>query len=344
LPGPVSTGLITATAPSRICDNGGWTDTWFARHGRVLNLAVLPGAHVRLAVRRFAGGDRVSWRTPPTPLLRAALQSVSIPDDIAIDIDVTSDMPPGASTGTSAAVTVALLGALSQIARLKPGSTSPAVVLPGFSLASQHRYAIARAAHRVETEFLHQQCGIQDQIASAFGGISYIEMDEYPQARVTPLPVSDDVRDELQRRLLLVYLGASHQSSDVHEAVIAALSDEGSASAELEALRLAADAARDALVAGDLEAFGRALTANTDAQGRLHPDIVSDDARQVIEIARRLGAAGWKVNGAGGRGGSVSILCRASTRDIMREIEAASSLYREIPIQLTASGLRVDVC
>jgi D-glycero-alpha-D-manno-heptose-7-phosphate kinase len=47
--------LITATAPTRICDVGGWTDTWFARHGRVLNLAVTPNVEVALRASAAAG-------------------------------------------------------------------------------------------------------------------------------------------------------------------------------------------------------------------------------------------------------------------------------------------------
>ena len=42
--------IIHATAPIRVCDNGGWTDTWVARHGAVFNIAVQPLVHVRLAV------------------------------------------------------------------------------------------------------------------------------------------------------------------------------------------------------------------------------------------------------------------------------------------------------
>ena len=42
--------VVLATAPIRICDIGGWTDTWFARHGQVFNMAVRPGVGVRIDV------------------------------------------------------------------------------------------------------------------------------------------------------------------------------------------------------------------------------------------------------------------------------------------------------
>src|SRR5918912_1033266 len=44
--------VITGTAPVRVCDNGGWTDTWFARHGKVFNIAVRPHVEVQVEVRR----------------------------------------------------------------------------------------------------------------------------------------------------------------------------------------------------------------------------------------------------------------------------------------------------
>ncbi|MFL6253395.1 MAG: hypothetical protein ACJ74T_00080 [Pyrinomonadaceae bacterium] len=62
-----------------------------------------------------------------------------------------------------------------------------------------------------------------------------------------------------------------------------------------------------------------------------------------IEIARRHGARGWKVNGAGGEGGSVTILGGDSshrTRAMLEEIEASDALYRRVPISLGPDGLR----
>src|SRR6476660_2833120 len=42
------TRTIHSIAPIRICDNGGWTDTWFAVHGKVLNIAVQPSVYVQV--------------------------------------------------------------------------------------------------------------------------------------------------------------------------------------------------------------------------------------------------------------------------------------------------------
>lgn len=205
-------------------------------------------------------------------------------------------------------------------------------------------HEVALAAHRVETELLGQQSGIQDQLCSAFGGISYIEMFAYPHATVSPIQIPNALWWELERRLALVYLGNSHNSSQVHEMVIRGLEDAGPDCAELQDLRQTAPRSRDALYAGDFAALGQAMIENTAAQRRLHPALVSADADRVIEIAREHGAIGWKVNGAGGAGGSLTLLCGARSeikRAMLREIEQDDPLFKNIPIYLSRYGLRV---
>ena len=103
--------------------------------------------------------------------------------------------------------------------------------------------------------------------------------------------------------------------------------------------------ARDAVLAGDLDGLGRAMTRNTDAQRRLHGDLVSAQAQAVIDLAASRGASGWKINGAGGEGGSVSILCGPDPerrRDLERALVAADPALHMIPIHLSQDGLRVQ--
>jgi D-glycero-alpha-D-manno-heptose-7-phosphate kinase len=335
---------ITATAPIRICDNGGWTDTWVARHGKVFNIAVRPLVLVGIDVyprgtrdapvivdaanygMRYAPRlDDPNWG--PHPLLEAAFREIKPPGDRDIEVRIRSDAPAGASTGTSAAVVVALLGALD---RLAGGCRSP--------------QEIAGAAHRVETVHLARQCGVQDQLCSAFGGVNFIEITEYPRATVVPLPLPDALRRELQRRLALVYLGRPHSSSAVHEKVVRDLERLGPECAQLQALRGAAVRARDALLARDLEALGRGMRDNTAAQAELHPDLVHPDAWRIIEIARSYGAAGWKVNGAGGDGGSITLLAgpdAGARRAMLRALATENPALVRVPIAISRDGLRV---
>ena len=335
--------IVNSVAPIRICDNGGWTDTWFAEHGKIFNIAVYPYAEAQIEVypidamedriviyaenfgeRYVAHSDGQGYDRHP--LLEAAIQYMHLPDDLAFQVTIHSDAPVGASTGTSAAVSVALIGALD---RLTPGRMSP--------------HEVAYTAQRIETEMLGQQCGIQDQLSSAFGGINYIEMFGYPHATVSQIFIPDRIWWELERRLILIYLGKSHSSSDVHRRVIADLENEGPDSVKINDLRKTAEVSRDAVYAGDFTAFGRAMTDNTEAQGRLHADLISDDAERIFEIAREYGALGWKLNGAGGEGGSVTLLSDSIShhrRAMRRAIEEANPLYRDIPIHLSRFGLR----
>ncbi len=335
--------VINSLAPIRICDNGGWTDTWFAEHGKIFNIGVYPYAEVQIEVYEHDGSEdrivlhaenfgqryvvRPEEKYDRHPLLEAAIDHMKVPQDLSVEVTIFSEAPAGGSMGTSASITVALIGALDCLTR---GRMTP--------------HEVARTAQLIETEKLKQQCGIQDQLCSAYGGINYIEMHQYPNASVSQLWVPNSIWWELERRLVLIYLGKSHSSSRVHEMVIRELENAGPACPKIEDLRQTAPRSRDAVYAGDFGALGRAMIDNTDAQGRLHADLISKDAWQVIEIARKYQALGWKVNGAGGEGGSVTILCGAMShekRSMIREIEEANPLFKNIPIYLSRYGLRV---
>ena len=71
------------------------------------------------------------------------------------------------------------------------------------------------------------------------------------------------------------------------------------------------------------------MIANTEAQRSLHPELVGVDARRVIEFAAAHGAIGWKVNGAGGDGGSVTIL--SATREAKAGSSIASPCWTPLP-------------
>jgi D-glycero-alpha-D-manno-heptose-7-phosphate kinase len=166
----------------------------------------------------------------------------------------------------------------------------------------------------------------------------------YPHATVSPIQLPNAVWWELERRLMLIFLGKTHSSSAVHEQVIAGLEREGAASPRLDALRHTAERSRDALYAGDFAAFGRTMLDNTAAQAELHPALVNAEARELIALAQEHGAIGWKVNGAGGEGGSITLLCGASAsarRALLRTITQSNSLFQPIPIYLSRFGLRV---
>lgn len=339
--------VLCARAPLRANDIGGWTDTWFAGRGRVLNLGVEPPVEVRVEVFGNPGAspERVRVRalnfgetftfapeepgpvSGPHALLRHAVGVFGIPRELRLEITLFSPVPPGFATGTSASVCVALLGAFD---RLTGGGREPD--------------EIAALAHRVETEKLGRQSGIQDQIAAARGGVNFIRVTHYPSFEVETLPFEPRIWNELDRRLRLVGLGGFRDSSVLHERVIAELEKGGPPRFRLNEMGRLAEEARTCLLGGDLESYGRAMIGNNECQRGLAAGIVSPEADEVIRIARKRGASGWKVNGAGGRGGSLTILAGAdedAARAMDREIEALGGGIRAVPVALSAAGLAV---
>ncbi|MBS1726593.1 MAG: GHMP kinase [Armatimonadetes bacterium] len=329
--------IIRSYAPVRVCDLGGWTDTWFAEKGAVTNIAVDPG--VECIIRVHDEGDQepitifaenfgekfVLGEGKGYSMIEAAVGSMPLPTEVALEISVFSEIPPGASMGTSAAVLVALIGALDL---LTPGQMSP--------------FEIARKAHDVEVTTLKRQSGVQDQIASSFGGLNFIEVIGYPVSNVSPVRPSDRLLWELESRLVTFFLGRGHDSSQTHEQVIRAC-EQGTQDARLQRLREIADEGKNALYAEDITAFGRAMNANLSTQRELHPDLVGQTASELIEIATEFEAIGAKVNGAGGDGGTVTILSTADPviqRQMVATILTQNPEVRVLPTRLNQTGLR----
>lgn len=338
----MSNRLIHAVAPTRICDVGGWTDTWFSKTGRIFNIAISPGVEVQIRVTEGRVDNRQVviqaenyqeiYRLDPDtqppgkhPLIEAALLEMNLPQGCTLEVNIYSEAPPGASMGTSAAVSVALMGALD---KLVGGNLPPT--------------EIAAWAHRLETRNLGLECGVQDQIASANGGIQLIEMTEYPHTIPETIQPSQQILWDLERRLLLIYIGKPHQSSEIHQKVIADLGAEPENDSRLQALRDLATEASESLLAGDFNRLGNVFNRNTEIQRELHPDLICADFEKIIEAAQQHQAVGCKVNGAGGDGGSVAILC-SPNMVLKRKLERVLTEkgYQSLAIQLSTQGLRV---
>lgn len=319
--------IIEAIASNRVGDFGGWTDTWFAKSGVVVNFAVDLFARVTIHTRRKRGvtiyaqnfGDVVeipdieeATYEHTHALLIAALKVMKIRQ--GIDMWISADVPAGCGTGSSAAVSVAMIKALS--------------VLSGQWLVA---HELARLAHSLETRELRIQSGIQDQIAAAHGGVSYIDMYGYPNAYVSPIDLRESTRMELENHWVLVYEGARHLSSDVHLKVIGGLKKKGSKPQRaLNTLRATAPEAKKALLSGDLNLLAEVMNTNNTAQKALHPEITTENFEKIEKIGRKKGVIGAMINGAGG-GGSTLLLCRPGRKF---EVERA----------LTKEGFRILPC
>jgi D-glycero-alpha-D-manno-heptose-7-phosphate kinase len=330
---------IVVRAPVRIADLGGWTDTWFASHGIVSNVAVSPGVEVRiqrdqahqlppnhirlcsLDSELIVSRDTASW----DDRFLAALFGPVAPDGISLTI--ASGVPAGSGLGTSASVAVAVLAALD--------------VLAGRPI---DQLELAHRAHQREVSS-GRQSGVQDHGAAALGGVRRWRI-AYPDFSWSD-PVTDpSVLASLNERLLVVYLGAPHVSSEIHEMVIRELESSASLNNEddrMEPLRAAAAMGHGALENGDFATYGKAMVACHEGQRRLHSGLVSDLADHVVSAVALAGAVGWKVNGAGGEGGTLTIL----SRDVQNSAELAHVVGKingaeVLGLQLDLLGVRVE--
>ncbi len=353
-----------ASAPVRIFDVGGWSDTWFAPSpGRVCSIAAGPGVKVRAAlVERSAGHPAVRLRAPdvgadltldpdpdtaigwrrPTeerhPLLAhavgAAMESTGLPDELAVQVDVSSAVPPGASLGTSSAVIVAVLAAFEALLVGHPDDTK----------IDRPVAELARRVHGIEVDRAGRRAGVQDAWPAAVGGVVQLVIEPFPTVRWRHLPVAPSFRRVLLEDVVTVALGG-HDSSAVHGEVVAAIGGAGRGPAGTALARLShlAQVAADALLADDVARWCGVLRDSTDAQAALHPGLVGDRHRQAIDVASSLGCRGWKVNGAGGDGGSLSVVAPAGRADQVRAaLAGADPSWQVLDLRSPFPGVTVE--
>ncbi len=333
---------VRARAPVRFCDLGGWTDTRIVPRGAVLNFSARLYTYVTLRAKEGQSLLRIeSLDTEERTLLQdirtieyngvldllkaavahsgLALRSPGLYSTRwEVTLLVRSDAPPASGLGSSAALGVAALAALMQ-----------------FTGRRMLAHEVARESQLLEVERLKLEAGVQDQLASAYGGVNFMEV-EYPNARVFPVPLSASTRCELEDRFVLVYTGKSHFSSGMHQKVIAEADQHRD---DFAALADAAIQGKEALLSGDLERFASAMNANWDAQKRLHPDITTPEIEALHEAAFGAGAIGFKANGAGG-GGTVTILTERHKSHLVRAAAARLGM-QVLPSYLDMSGLQV---
>lgn len=329
--------IIRARAPVRFCDLGGWTDTRLVEEGWVLNFAASLYTHVTLRVVEGTGIDIESCDTAEfervrdireleynsvLDLFKAAIKRSKLPG--GLQLTVRSDAPPASGLGSSAAMGVATMAAVTRHLGRH--------LLP---------YEVARESQALEVEELGLECGVQDQLAAAYGGINFMHV-RYPEATVFPVPLDNATLSELEDRFLLVYTGKSHFSSGMHQKVIAAFEsgDAGTLRA-FDTLAACAREGKDALLAGDLERFAAAMNENWEAQKQLHPDITTAQVDELQARTREAGAVGFKLNGAGG-GGTATLLCQRNRNHLVRRAVEAAGM-QVLPAKIDPGGLRTWV-
>jgi D-glycero-alpha-D-manno-heptose-7-phosphate kinase len=236
------------------------------------------------------------------------------------DLWVHSDAPPGSGLGSSSTLVVALIGVMSEwLGRPLSG------------------YDVAERAYRIERVDLGLAGGRQDQYASAFGGFNFIEF-HADSTVVNPLRIRPDVLNELEYRLLLCYMGQTRQSAKIIERQTAAYrAGRAPVVRALSRLKEETLEMKKALLLGKVDALGELLHQAWEAKKGLDESISNSRVDRLYQLARREGALGGKMPGAGG-GGYFLLLTRFD-----RKHRVAAVLERHggqvVPFQFERRGL-----
>ncbi|MBI3448086.1 MAG: hypothetical protein HY049_04075 [Acidobacteria bacterium] len=333
--------MTTASAPARIDLAGGTLDIW------PLNLLVDRATTVNVAI------DRRAWaRITSIPGREHRLRAIDISVEAALDVagraglarsersrlplheaivrhqapttalsvETESAVPAGSGLGGSSALAVALLAATAAHAGLEVD-----------------RARLGPLARDIEAGVLEIPTGTQDHLAAIHGGVTAIR---YEPGETRRVPLAVEARD-LESRGVLAYLGASRASARANWDMVRRALDGDAATRR--GLRAIADIARSmegALVRGDLDEAARLLAAEWNERRGLSPEVSTPDTDCALEVARRAGAAGGKICGAGG-GGCLFVMGPPGARaGIAAALEGEG--FRIVDFHVDSRGLSVE--
>ncbi|MFL5402255.1 MAG: hypothetical protein ACJ8BF_05495 [Gemmatimonadales bacterium] len=324
---------FAAVAPVRLDLAGGWTDVppFSAREGGLVVTAAVQlfaRAEVRLGGRGFRLisedlGDELHVndssglvRDGRLDLLKAGLRMLPVG---ACTLISRSDAPAGSGLGSSGALDVALIAALS-----------------GARGESPDPVEIAEAACHLEAVEAGIPGGRQDQFAAAHGGFLRLEFRD-PDAEVQRLKVEPGFARDLARRMVLCYTSASRFSGTTISRVMQAYEQgERNVVGALHGIRAVAEKMAEALGAGDTAAVGRLLTENWKYQQALDSRMCTEDMARLERAMTAAGALGGKAAGSGA-GGCMFFL---GPDDPSTAIEAARAFGAQLlPVQWAPRGV-----
>ncbi len=217
------------------------------------------------------------------PIYREALRLMKIRG--GVEISSTADVPSGTGMGSSSSFTVGLLH-----------------VLSAFKARYPSREYLGSMASHLEIDVLGEPIGRQDQYAAAYGGINLIEFYANGEVRVEPLTIGRQTLDALESRLLMFYTGAQRATSSILAGQSKAVATQEDKFLTTAAMVDLVYEMRDALYAGDLAEFGALLHRNWMLKRELSSEISNSEIDRYYDLARKAGALGGKLLGAGGGG------------------------------------------
>jgi D-glycero-alpha-D-manno-heptose-7-phosphate kinase len=314
---------------------GGWTDVppFSAREGGVVvNAAIGLHSHVALTLggkllRLVAEdlGETLECANSGGLILdgkldlpKAALRMFPVLG--AFTLSTRCDAPLGSGLGSSGALDVALVAALTRARLERMGERD-----------------LAEQAWQVEAVEAKIPGGKQDQYAAALGGWHRLSFRD-PDVGVEPLTLDPSFAAALERHIIVCYTNRSRVSGDTIARVMSAYErGDRKVTGALRGLKDAAEAMVLALRGADLTRVGTLLTENWTHQQALDPGMRTPEMARLEEAMREAGAIGGKAAGAGA-GGSMFFLVG---KDPRAAVEAATGAGATVlPVTWAAEGAR----
>jgi D-glycero-alpha-D-manno-heptose-7-phosphate kinase len=284
--------VIISRTPFRISFAGGGTDLRaFYQHepGAVTSTAINKYMYITVN-KRFDHTVRVSYSKTEIvetaaevqhPLVREALKKAGVLN--GIEVTSISDIPAGTGIGSSSSFTVGLLNSLYAYT----GTYAPPERL-------------AAEACQIEIDLVGEPIGKQDQYIAAYGGFQHIRFNPDETVFVDPIVCPKQLKDALSGRLMLFYTGVTRSASEI---LTEQRKETGNKLDFLRRMRDLADEIRRVLVHGrPLDEFGRLLHEGWMLKRDLASGITNEQVDTAYESARKAGALGGKLLGAGGGG------------------------------------------
>lgn len=288
--------MIITRTPFRISFFGGGTDypAWYQEHGGVV-LATTIDKYCYISCRYlppfFSHKHRIVYSQIEIvreiteikhPAVKAVFEWAGIEKGMEIHHD--GDLPARSGLGSSSAFTVGLLHALS--------------ALSGRYISKEE---LASTAIFIEQKMIREHVGSQDQISAAFGGFNRIEFHQNDTFNVSPVILPGERFEELQRHTMLFFTGFSRIASEVAKSKIDNFRNR---EMELNCMKAMVDEAIDILQnPGDsIDKFGKLLDENWKFKRGLSDRVTNPEIDHIYDEAKRAGALGGKILGAGGGG------------------------------------------
>jgi D-glycero-alpha-D-manno-heptose-7-phosphate kinase len=299
--------VVRARAPLRLGLAGGGTDlpSYSSAHGgAVLNATIDRYAFASIRARDdgqvfFEAGDLGLEETHAAAALlpasalslhRGVYERMVLEfcggQPLAVSVTTAVDAPMGSGLGSSSALVVALIEAYRTYLDLP--------------LA---RYDVAHLAYEIERVDLGLAGGRQDQYSAAFGGINFLEFLRDGEVIVNPLRFSEGVVNELESSLVVAFSGQSRASDSIIRQQNDGLDAQSAEVVEaMHQLRQDAVDMKRAILLGDIVGVAELLERSWIAKKRTAPGVTNPAIEALEALARRSGAIGAKVSGAGGGG------------------------------------------